>query len=69
MFSNILDDGTYPQLWKTDFVKLVRKKDNANKEKNYRGISLSSCLGKFLNSLILTRLSKCFEELNLHTHT
>ena len=34
-------------------------------EKNYRGISLTSCLGKLFDNLLLIRISKCFEDLRL----
>ena len=47
----------------------VHKKNNKGKETNYRGISLSSCVAKFFNNLILSRLSSRFEKLNIfHPH-
>ena len=59
-----MDSGIYPNSWKIDSIKPIHKKNTTNKETNYRGISLSSCLGKFFNNLILNRLSKSFEELD-----
>ena len=49
-------------------IKPIHTKDATSKETNYRGISLSSCLGKFFNNLILERLSKSFDELDLFYH-
>ena len=63
--NKIMDSGIYPNKWKIDLIKPIHKKDATSKETNYRGISLSSCIGKFFNNLILNRLSKSFEELDL----
>ena len=57
LFNKILDKGTYSKLWKTDLIKPVHKKGSTFFESNYRGISLSSCLAKLFNNIILTRLS------------
>ena len=57
--------GKYPTSWKTELIRPVHKKEETYLEKNYRGISLTSCLGKFFNNLVLMRLSKCFEDLRL----
>ena len=62
--NKIMDSGIYPNKWKIVLIKPIHKKDATSKETNYRGISLSSCLGKFFNKLILNRLSKSFEELD-----
>ena len=52
-----------------DTIKPVHKKNSTGKETNYRGISLSSCLAKFFNNLILNKLLSCFEKLNIfHPH-
>ena len=63
--NKITDSGIYPNSWKIDLIKSIHKKNTTGKETNYRGISLSSCFGKFFNNLILNRLSKSFEELDL----
>ena len=52
-----------------DIIKPVHKENSTDKETNYRGISLSSCLAKFFNNLILNRLSSYFEKQNIfHPH-
>ena len=62
LFNKILDKGTYPKLWKTDLIKPVHKRGCTFFESNYRGNSLSSCLAKLFNNLILTWLSNQFED-------
>ena len=49
LVNNIFNEGKYPTIWKTDLIRPIHKKE----EKNYRGISLTSCLGKFFNNLVL----------------
>ena len=56
-------------MWKTDLIRPIHKKESTSNESNYRGITLSSILGKFLNAMILNRISKAFEELDIfHPH-
>ena len=65
LVNKIFNEGKYPTAWKTELVRPIHKKEETYLEKNYRGISLTSCLGKFFNNLLLMRLSKCFEDLRL----
>ena len=65
LFNKIFNDGKYPTSWKTELIRPIHKKEETYLEKNYRGISLTSCLGEFFNNLLLIRLSKCFEDLRL----
>ena len=65
LFNQIFNDGKYPTSWKTELIRHIHKKEETYLEKNYRGISLTSFLGKFFNNLLLTRLPKCFEDLRL----
>ena len=65
LFNKIFNDGKYPTSWKTEPRRPLHKKEETYLEKNYRGISLTSYLGKYFNNLLLTRLSKCFEDLRL----
>ena len=48
----------YPQKWKTELIRPIHKKEETYLEKNYRSISLTSCLGKLFNNLPLIRLFK-----------
>ena len=63
--NKIMDSGIYPNSLEIDLIKPIDKENTTSKETNYKGISLSSCLGKLFNNLILNRLSKSFEELDL----
>ena len=63
--NKIFNEGKYPTSWKTELIRPIHEKEETYFEKNYRGISLTSCLGKFFNNLLLMRLSKCFENLRL----
>ena len=65
LINEMFDKGKYPVQLKTELIKPIHKNEEIHFEKNYRGISLTSCLSKFINNLLLSRLSKCFEELNL----
>ena len=65
LIDKMFDKGKYPVQLKTELIKPIHKNEEIHFEKNYRGIRLISCLSKFINNLLLSRLSKCFEELNL----
>ena len=41
----------YPVQLKTELIKPIHKKEEIHFEKNYRGISLTSCLSKFINMM------------------
>ena len=66
--NELLKSEKYPKLWKTDLIRPIHKKESTSKESNYRGITLSSCFGKFFNAMILNRILKAFEELNISHH-
>ena len=62
LVNKIFNEGKYPTSWKTELIRPIHKKEETYLEKNYRGISLTSCLSKFFNNLLLMGLSKCFED-------
>ena len=67
--NELLKFEKYPKLWKTDLVRPIHKKESSSEESNCRGITLSSCLGKFFSAMILNRISKACQELDIfHTH-
>ena len=65
LYNKIFNVFKHPTSWKTELISPIYKKEETYLEKNYRGISLTSCLGKFFINLLLMRLSKCFEDLRL----
>ena len=56
LFNNILSTGVYPNLWKLANVTPIHKKDDKQKIKNYRPISLLPICGKILEKLIFNQL-------------
>jgi hypothetical protein len=55
-----------PSEWKTTIVKMIpKKKAGSTNPKDYRPISITSCLGKLAERLINMRLTKFIEEYNL----
>ena len=66
VFSDAIRLGHYPSLWKDAVVKMVSKPNkDAKYAKNFRPISLLSCMGKVLERIIAERLSNYMEENNL----
>ena len=56
LFNNILDSGFFPETWAKAVIMPVFKKGSINDVKNYRGISLLSCLSKLFTSVLNQRL-------------
>ena len=65
LVNKIFNEGKYRTSWKTELIRPIYKKEETYLEKNYRGVSRTSCLGKFFNNLLLMRLPKCFDDLRL----
>ena len=64
LFNDILDSGIFPQSWRLSFLTPVFKKGDRNDANNYRGIAISSCLGKVFLSIINKRISTFLENSN-----
>ena len=58
IFNSILSSNCYPRVWKQDILGPIHKSGAKDDPGNFRGISLSSCLGKFFCSLLRNRLEK-----------
>ena len=62
LFNASLTIGYFPEEWKTAAIKMVPKHGKDNKEaKNWRPISLISCLGKLFERIVTSRLSSYLE--------
>jgi hypothetical protein len=67
IFNACLEKGKVPGEWCSSIIKLLYKKDintdplGTTDPKNYRGISLSSCVGKLLEAAMAARLEKHIE--------
>ena len=56
VFNDILDSGYFPSQWTEGIIIPLHKKGSHDDPKNYRGITLLSCLGKLFTSIINQRL-------------
>ena len=63
MFNDILNSGTFPTDWNIGVIKSVyKKKGDKRSPANYRGITLTSCLGKLFTSILQSRLKTYMEK-------
>ena len=46
-FNLILKSGIYPTLWRDNYIKPIVKGECFNNPLDYRGVAVSSCMGKF----------------------
>ena len=46
LFNTILSTGCYPTAWSTGIIVPILKSGDPMDPNNYRGITLSSCIGK-----------------------
>ena len=67
IFQNILDESTYPDLWKLANVTPIHKKEDKQLVKNYRPISLLPICGKIFEKIIFNNLYNYLNVNNLLT--
>ena len=65
LFNSILVSGFYPEHWSTGYLSPIFKAGDKTKPENYRGIAITGCLGKLLNSIFNNRLEKFLEKNNI----
>ena len=58
LFNKSLNSSIFPQLWSVGYISPVFKAGDIGDPNNYRGITVSSCLGKFFTLIINDRLTK-----------
>ena len=56
LFNAILFSEYYPEMWSIGYIVPIHKKGNVNDPSNYRGITISSCLGKLFALIMNNRL-------------
>jgi hypothetical protein len=56
VFNTILNSGNFPSLWCEGLITPIFKAGNKLDPNNYRGICVSSCVGKFFCSILNKRL-------------
>ena len=65
LFNGILTSGRYPSQWASGRIMSLHKKGDVSDPANYRGITMSSCLGKLFNSILNSRLYAFMEKNNI----
>ena len=65
LFNKILQTGNFPRIWSLSYISSIYKSGDPTDCSNYRGISLTSCLGKLFTSLLQRRLYDFLESHNL----
>jgi len=59
LFNKVLNDGSMPMNWRLAIIKMLEKKsDDATNVKNYRPISITDCLCRLLERVMLKRFQK-----------
>ena len=56
LFNTVLSSGDFPKLWNESLIIPLHKKGNRLDPNNYRGIAISSCLGKIFLKIITNRI-------------
>ena len=56
LFNLVFQSGTFPEIWNISYISLIYKKGDKSNPNNYRGISVTSNLGKLFNKIIHNRL-------------
>ena len=65
LFKKILQLDKFPKQWNISHISSIFKSGDPNDCNNYRGICVSSCLGKLFTSLLQNRLALFLEEHDL----
>lgn len=68
-FNQVWNEGQLPKTWKTANIVMIPKPGKKLHLNNLRPISLTSCLGKLLEHIILNRLNKHMELNGLYPDT
>jgi hypothetical protein len=63
LFNLILVKGQYPKCWTEGIISTIHKKGSPSSPDNYRGITISSCMGKLFGIILNKRLT---EYCNVH---
>lgn len=68
-FNKCWETATLPKQWKKALVRLIPKPGKLLSIENLRPISLTSCLGKLLEHMILNRINDHMEDNQLYLHS
>ena len=65
LFSIVLNSAFFPESWSLSIITPIFKAGVRNNPGNYRGICVSSCLGKFFCSILNERLINYYDKNNI----
>jgi hypothetical protein len=65
MFNLVLSSGVYPDSWAIGFIKPIHKKADPLVPDNYRGITITSVMGKLFNAIINYRVVDFLDKHNI----
>ena len=65
LFNLIFDTTVIPDSWSVGVIKSIYKKGDLTFPQNYRQITILSCLGKLLTSMLNNRLNEYAEKFNV----
>lgn len=65
IFNACLTSGNYPKNWAAGYITPIHKSGDISDPNNYRGISVTSAIGKLFNSILDNRLDNFLEKLNI----
>lgn len=61
LFNLIFSSGHYPTTWAKGYISPIFKTGDSSDPDNYRGITITSNIGKLFNTILNSRLDKYFE--------
>jgi len=61
----IFNTGVYPKIWAKGYIVPIFKNESKEDPRNYRGITIGSCLGKLFGKIMNTRLEKFLSSINI----
>jgi exonuclease III len=62
LFNKVLNSGTIPTAWSEGYIMPLHKKGSKLDTDNYRGITITSCLGRVFSSIMNHRLTNFIEK-------
>ena len=57
LYNTVIDNGTFPEIWSDGLIVPMHKKEDRLDTNNYRGIIISSCLGKLFLRILTKRIN------------
>ena len=64
LFNTILNREYFPKMWSVGFIVPIYKSGDCDDPSNYRGITITSCVGKLFTSVINQRITTFVERQN-----